>query len=228
MKSEITIIVVLVLISGCLSGASVTKTPVQPTGTEESREETAVDAPELSSGSTITSINEQKVGNTPKLPYRRIELYSNISELNVTEVEKGVRKRIQLLREEHGEKSLALDTRLDKISRRHSYSMVTKDFYSHVDPHFGGPSQRMNAYGYDCPEMLGETIHAVPYDVTLEKWNTTYNLSEESQIARFIVDSWMHSPEHRHELLDEEYDVVGVGIFVSKDGRILVTAEFCG
>lgn len=171
----------------------------------------------------------QDVDIVPSNPDAKSSIRADINGLNVTEIEQSSFDRINAIREEEGVHALHYDGRLSKIARHHSYSMALGDFYSHVDPKLGGPTRRMVGRGFECPNMYGETIHAVPYyNGTLERWNNSYNLTIESDISNFLVDSWMHSPGHRHELLQEEYDVSGIGIYVTHDERILVTQEFCG
>lgn len=213
---QMLVLVLVLTTGGCVGSDDHGPSPVTDTPRVTTRTQTP----------TATPIYEQSIDQTPELPYRRIELGSNISHLNVTEVELGVYSGINSVRED--ENQLHSDVRLQRIARRHSYSMVTRDFYSHVDPLIGGYTTRMRNLGYDCPNMYGETLHDVPYNVTLEMYGDRYDLSTESEISRFVVDGWMNSSRHRAEVLQEEYDVVGVGIFVSEDDHILVTAEFCG
>jgi uncharacterized protein YkwD len=38
----------------------------------------------------------------------------------------------------------------------------------------------------------------------------------------------MDSPKHRENLLDKRFDQVGVGVYISADGRFWVTQAFLG
>lgn len=213
---RIVFVIGLIFLAGCASSTPVT--------TENDNTITKTESVDQ----VTTPLEDQTVEHVPEMPYRRIELGSNISNLNVTYVENRVLLRVNSHRGNQSTGSLVHDEELSKIARYHSYRMVVANFYDHVDPKIGGPSIRMNRMGYNCPHKIGENIHAVPYNATLDRWNQTFDLSTEDGIAEFIVESWNHSRPHRIGMLDEEYEVAGVGIFVSKDGRILVTMEFCG
>jgi uncharacterized protein YkwD len=50
--------------------------------------------------------------------------------------------------------------------------------------------------------------------------------------ARTIVKMWMASPEHRRNLLDPSFRIVGVGAlrgtFSGRPGTLMVTTDFAG
>jgi uncharacterized protein YkwD len=37
----------------------------------------------------------------------------------------------------------------------------------------------------------------------------------------------MQSPEHRHNILNEQYDREAIGIVVSEDDKVYITQNFC-
>jgi Uncharacterized protein with SCP/PR1 domains len=38
----------------------------------------------------------------------------------------------------------------------------------------------------------------------------------------------MKSPGHRQNILDPDYEVQGIGVFVDENGTVFLTQEFCG
>lgn len=104
-------------------------------------------------------------------------------------------ERINTLRREAGRPPLTLEPRLTTSAQAHADDMLTRTYYSHVTPEGTPPRQRMLAAGYSG-EIVAENIAAGQTSVEL------------------AVDAWMHSTEHRRNILDPRFQEIGIGMAV--------------
>jgi hypothetical protein len=93
----------------------------------------------------------------------------------------------------HHEGALALNNKLNAAAAAKAQDMVTKNYWSHDSPSGETPWQFIVASGYDY-NQAGE--------------NLAYGFSN----ADNVLDAWMHSPEHRANVLDTDYSDVGFGV----------------
>lgn len=95
---------------------------------------------------------------------------------------------------------LGSDGRLRRAAQRHSAAMVSEGFFAHAAPGARGIVRRVRATGY----LRGAV-----------RWYVGENLAwaygRLSSPAK-VVEGWMESPPHRHNLLRGGFDEVGIGI----------------
>ena len=84
--------------------------------------------------------------------------------------------------------------------------MIKRDFFSHVNPEGQSPFERMQE-------------QKIVYNYAGE--NLAFN---ESVYA--AQQAFMHSPEHKANILNANYTQVGLGIVEASRGRIFVVQEF--
>lgn len=100
----------------------------------------------------------------------------------------------------HGVRPLRLDKRLGRAALRHSRDMVANSYFAHESRSGAGFSARIASTGW----MNGRS-----------RWNVGENLAWGSgalATPRAIVDAWMHSAGHRHNMLQPRFHVIGIGI----------------
>jgi hypothetical protein len=97
-----------------------------------------------------------------------------------------------------GENSLKLSDELNQAAAAKAQDMVTENYWSHDSPSGKTPWQFIISSGYAYNEA-GE--------------NLAYGFND----AASVLDAWMHSPEHRANVLDTDYSEVGFGIAQSPD-----------
>ena len=98
----------------------------------------------------------------------------------------------------HGLAPLRSEPRLELASQRHSDDMVNRRFFEHDTPEGVEVQARILATGYPANNAItGENI----------AWGEG---AESSPVE--IVDSWMHSPGHRENILRPAFTEVGVGV----------------
>jgi uncharacterized protein YkwD len=104
-------------------------------------------------------------------------------------------ERINTLRREAGRPPLTLEPRLTSAAQGHADDMLTRTYYSHVTPEGTPPRQRVLAAGYSG-EIVAENIAAGQTSVEL------------------AVEAWMHSTDHRRNILDPRFQEIGIGMAV--------------
>lgn len=147
------------------------------------------------------------------------------SENNVSEIEKFIHQYTNEERIKSGLIILNPDFKLDIIAKKHSEDMANNDYYSHVNLMGQDPTDRAKQNSYNCvknygsyyTEGISENIASIGFDY----WKN------DKQFAKEFVDSWMDSPGHRDNILNSDYDKLGVGVSNSGDGWILATQNFC-
>jgi uncharacterized protein YkwD len=100
----------------------------------------------------------------------------------------------------HGARPLKLEKRLSRAALRHSRDMVANRYFAHDSRSGAGFSARIARTGW----MQGRS-----------RWNVGENLawgSGTQATPRSIVNAWMHSAGHRHNMLQPRFRVIGIGI----------------
>ena len=119
------------------------------------------------------------------------------------------------IRVEHGLGRLCIHPALERAARAHSREMIAKDYFSHNSYDGTPPAKRITNFGYKGWITIGENIARGSGD-----WGS----------AGAIFDSWMHSPEHKANILDKSYKEVGIGVasgtFEGVQGVKMWTADF--
>lgn len=106
-----------------------------------------------------------------------------------------VERVLELVNEERakeGAKPLALDQDLCAVAKMHSEDMIARDFFSHENPDGASPFDRMTAYG-------------IRFTAAAE------NIAAGQTTPEQVMDSWMNSPGHRTNILNNAYGKIGIG-----------------
>ena len=91
----------------------------------------------------------------------------------------------------HGCKPLKLSGKLNKAAQKHAKDMSKYDYFSHTSRNGTTWSKRIKKTGYKYPG--GENI-AVGFPTAVS-----------------VVQAWLHSPDHRRNILDCNFRYIGVG-----------------
>jgi len=106
------------------------------------------------------------------------------------------------VRQKYRVSTLTWESSLGEVARNHSIDMLSRNFFSHVNPEGRSPHDRIIAGYRFSLSMSGENI-----------WSGTGHESGETNLlARTIVESWLSSPGHRKNLLNPEFTDIGVGV----------------
>ncbi len=131
-------------------------------------------------------------------------------------------------RQLNGLPPLSLDPNLSDIAREHSQDMADKGYFDHTNRAGEGPTERAERHGYPTRKMVGmwtwvgiaENIGKMP---TGDVEGRGYVESSPEAVGYAQVDSWMHSPGHKSNILGSDYDVIGIG--VAFDGRYYTSTQ---
>ena len=117
-----------------------------------------------------------------------VEYFDDIEKLRAEVIVVVNKKRI-----EKGLSALHRNVLLENVAQNYANDMLKCNFYSHNDPEGRAPSDRVLASGYEA-KYIGENI-------------ATGQTSVES-----VMNDWMNSPKHRENILNYNYEEIGVGI----------------
>jgi uncharacterized protein YkwD len=99
------------------------------------------------------------------------------------------------IRQSKGLRPFHLNVKLSRASQRHTNAMTAKKFFAHGD-------------------FVGR-IRAARYLKGARGWTVGENIawgSYEYATPGSIVDGWMHSPPHRHNILNGKFREIGIGV----------------
>jgi uncharacterized protein YkwD len=134
------------------------------------------------------------LGLSPALAWEHIQY--------LKEVERKVFQLTNEARRDHHLMPLGRDTNLIDIARAHSDDMLKRNYFSHVSPDGKSIQDRIVPAYSRTLSRAGENI-----------WSGHgYDYSDTTLMARVIVDSWMSSPGHRANILNPNYNYLGVGV----------------
>jgi uncharacterized protein YkwD len=154
------------------------------------------------------------------------------SQIDISELEQEVNRRINLERTNNGLKPLNWDNTIATVARDHSEDMVNRNFFAHDNPDGEDPTARGKRHGYSCYKDYGsyytvglaENIAETPIYSDVIGCGSTTSLDS---LAECIVDGWMTSPGHRENILTSTYTKTGIGIAYSSDDKAYSTQDFC-
>jgi uncharacterized protein YkwD len=125
-------------------------------------------------------------------------------------VEQRIFQAINQVRQENKLPALKWNPKIAEVARSHSTRMATKRFFSHEDPKFGGPSNRLSAAGIAW-RLCGENI---------------FEEHGQADPVRAAVRGWMQSSGHRKNILTRGFIDSGIGVAISRDGSYTITQMF--
>jgi uncharacterized protein YkwD len=125
-------------------------------------------------------------------------------------VEQRAFQAINQIRQENKLLPLKWDAKIADAARSHSRRMATQRFFSHEDPQFGGPGNRLSAAGIAW-KLCGENI--------FEEYG-------ETDPVRAAVRGWMQSAGHRKNILARGFTHTGIGVAIGRDNTYTITQMF--
>jgi uncharacterized protein YkwD len=103
-------------------------------------------------------------------------------------------------RKRAGMPPLRPNDRLDQAAQRHAQDMLTRRYFAHQSPEGKTVRERARAAGYDW-RAIGE------------------NIAEGQRSVDEVMDTWMHSPPHRKNILDRDFKELGVGLALGRSDK---------
>jgi uncharacterized protein YkwD len=121
---------------------------------------------------------------------------------NVGQVQRTVLCLVNRERTSRGLRRLHASSKLAKAAKGHSRDMVRRGYFDHVSPGGGTMQDRIKQTGW----FSGGRSYAFAENIA---WGSGQLGSPQS-----IVEGWMHSAGHRHNILNGQYAELGVGVAV--------------
>ena len=125
-------------------------------------------------------------------------------------IEQRIFQAINQVRQDNKLPPLKWNTKIADVARSHSMRMATKRFFSHEDPKFGGPDNRLSTAGIAW-RRCGENI--------FEEYG-------ERDPVQSAIRGWMQSSGHRKNILTKEFTHTGIGVAVGRDRGYTITQMF--
>lgn len=103
---------------------------------------------------------------------------------------------VRLVNEERSKRGLSLlneNWELSRVARIKSQDMIDNNYFSHNSPVYGTPFQMITAFG-------------IRYSQAAE------NIAYGQQTAQQVMNTWMNSSGHRANILNPNFNIIGVGI----------------
>jgi uncharacterized protein YkwD len=107
--------------------------------------------------------------------------------------------RVNEARKRAGVPPLRSNAHLDQAAQRHAEDMLARNYFAHQSPERKTVRERARAAGYDW-RAIGE------------------NIAEGQFTVDEVMDTWMHSPGHRRNILDPDFRELGVGLALGRSG----------
>lgn len=162
------------------------------------------------------------------------ELKTVVSTTNISEIEKQIHDLVNAERTKHGLSPLKFNLKLVEIARGYSQQMAEENFYAHDDPQGRDFVDRYEAAGFTCGIKHdnyiydgGENLYLMHVGKWLSPLGSVLEYYTQEEMAHEVVEGWMNSPGHKHNILTEFWQSEGIGVAVAKDGKIYVTENFC-
>lgn len=143
-------------------------------------------------------------------------------EVDTAHVERMVEAEVNAIRAERNLSRLGHDRAVAGVARNHSRDMARRGYVGHESPEGDGPQDRMDAAGVDC--RAGENIAQTWLDRPIEGGD---RITSEEELASALVEMWMDSPDHRENIVSDEYGSHGVGVVHAEDDLVIATHNFC-
>jgi uncharacterized protein YkwD len=148
-------------------------------------------------------------------------LWAGFSAKDLVSAERTMWSLVNVERGHTGLAPLEYDDLLAGVARAQSQDMLKRRFFSHTNPDKEGPGDRAVRIHPELIARIGENLHHVMITPGFE-------LSEKmglDQITRDGMASLMKSPGHRANILNSDYDHVGIGYAASEE-EVYITQVF--
>ncbi len=122
-------------------------------------------------------------------------------------MENEVVRLVNIQRSKVGLPALKVNLQLSKVARLKAEDMKNRNYFSHTSPTYGSPFNMMKRFG-------------VSYSAAGE------NIAQGQRTAAAVMISWMNSPGHRQNILNKNYNQIGVGVAKGSNGSIYWVQQF--
>lgn len=150
---------------------------------------------------------------------------SDANEFNESKVIELTYDKLNEERTREGLTNLDSSNEIEIVAEYKTTNMIEQDYISHTSPSGEDVRTRFDKHDVRC-EVVGENLAKTFYDkkVNTEDGTAVYKSMEE--LSSGIVTQFMNSPEHKDNLLDENWNIHGLNIQINEN-EVYVTHKFC-
>lgn len=126
-------------------------------------------------------------------------------------LELKISQQVNQARQRQGLAPLKLNGKLADVARQHSQEMLELGYFSHRSPvaDYATLSERVHKGG--CSELtVGENLYKAQG-------------MDSEEVIEDVVEAWLNSPAHRHNLLSSNYNTMGIGLV--REGETFVITQ---
>jgi uncharacterized protein YkwD len=165
-----------------------------------------------------TPSQAQPLGQDPKLAQEQISaLPEHYRSRSVAELRAYALELVNKDRQAKGLAPLVPDPIADRSAQFHAEDMLRRQFYDHYTPEGLKPRHRYRNQGGDNVSLIGENLFLVE---DARRPGLNYDL------ATFLQQGWMNSPDHREAILMRQFSGFGYGIVFAPGGKIYAVQVF--
>jgi len=172
----------------------------------------------------------------PKIPFPPLKSITTQPDAQatpdyVTDNTKTIEQRIfyytNIERAKAGKSSYVYDSKLSDIGREDAVDMAARNFFDHINPDGESPTDRAERHGYQVEKDYA-TYYRIGVGENIALVQHIQGTPDE--IAQYIVNAWMNSPDHKENILDlkgADYTNLGVGVAYDPiNDKYLAVQEF--
>lgn len=144
-------------------------------------------------------------------------------------IEAEVHTKINNRREKYDLESVEKDDTLRQIARSHSRDMAERGYFAHESPDGDTFEDRYREAGYECRVNTGSGRYLTGGE-NIWMMETRSDSPAAEEIAKRAVQDWMASSGHRRNVLTEEWNNMGIGVYIYETVNIeaiYITQNFC-
>jgi uncharacterized protein YkwD len=173
----------------------------------------------LSLGSVIpcwSSIDVAKTAQAAPIP-RRVATLASSSPMNAFQaVQQLALELVNRDRAAEGLPPMQIDEQLAQAAQSHAEDMLRRNYFSHYSPEGQTPTDRLTAVGGT----------GYPSENIVMRESTRFRHINIQALEEF-QDQWMHSPKHRHSLMNPNLEKFGYGFAIDPaSGRTFAVQMF--
>ncbi|MDD2504743.1 MAG: LysM peptidoglycan-binding domain-containing protein [Bacilli bacterium] len=126
---------------------------------------------------------------------------------DLTQLENEVIELVNTERGKLGIHSLTPSNELSNVARLKSEDFIKNNYFSHNSPIYGSPFDMLRFFGVNFK-------------------GASENIASGQKTAKAVVDTWMNSSAHKANILNNNYDEIGVGIAKGPNENLYWTQIF--
>ncbi len=148
-------------------------------------------------------------------------------EINQTELQELTYEKLNDERSKRDLHRLTQRNDIEEVSEYKTNKMISENYVSHKSPDGETVRDRFSSFNVDC-RSVGENLAKTFYDTRVNtEYQGTVTYTSMDELSTGIVSQFMNSPEHKENLLDEQWESHGISVIITSDNNVYITHKFC-